>query len=327
MISYAHALKNLPEEFRLPILAVVQAVESNLHDELAVRREDIDGLRADMRQLAVAQARTEARVGELAEAQARTEARVGELAEAQTRTEARVGGLAEAQTRTEARVGGLAEAQTRTEARVGELAEAQTRTEARVGGLEAALERLAQAQAQTDQSLKELAAAQAETDRSLKALAAAQARTEQTLAEVVRRQNNSDATLRALGARWGMRSEESFRNAIQGILSEFTDLHVERFLGYDPEGEVFGRPDQVELDLIVRNGQTMLGEIKSSVSKGDVYTFVRKAAFYERRHKIKVDRLVIITPMLDPRAEAATDSLGIRVYTSAYDFGREKQAE
>ena len=64
--------------------------------------------------IAIAQHRTEVRVGELAEAQRRTEARVGELAEAQRRTEARVGELTEGQKK-------LTEAQRRTETRLEEL--------------------------------------------------------------------------------------------------------------------------------------------------------------------------------------------------------------
>jgi hypothetical protein len=54
-----------------------------------------------VRELADAQARTEARIEELAQAQARTEAWVEELAQAQARTEAEIHNLAEAQTRTE----------------------------------------------------------------------------------------------------------------------------------------------------------------------------------------------------------------------------------
>ncbi len=57
------------------------------------------------------------------------------------------------------------------------------------------------------------------------------------------------------------------------------------------------------------------------MSKGDVYTFERKVAFYERRHGIKADGKITITPMLDPRAQPVVDELGIRVYASAYDLG------
>jgi hypothetical protein len=65
-------------------------------------------------------------------------------------------------------------------------------------------------------------------------------------------------------------------------------------------------------------------EIKSSMSKSDVYTFDRKVSFYEVRHRAKVDRKIIITPMLDPRAEAAVKSLGMIVYTSGYAWGDEE---
>ena len=36
---------------------------------------------------------------------------------------------------------------------------------------------------------------------------------------------------------------------------------------YDDEGEVFGRPDQIELDLLIKNGLLIIGEIQSSISK------------------------------------------------------------
>ena len=68
-----------------------------------------------------------------------------------------------------------------------------------------------------------------------------------------------DQTLGALGTRWGLHSEDTFRNAISGILQEFPSgvevIHVNEF---DDSGEVFGRPDQVELDLIIRNGNCLL---------------------------------------------------------------------
>jgi len=94
---------------------------------------------------------------------------------------------------------------------------------------------------------------------------------------------------------------------------------VESFTIYDAEGEVFGRPDQVGIDVLIRDGRTILGEIKSSMSKGDVYIFACKVACYERRQGGKAD-CKIITPMLDSRAQPVVDELGIQVYTSAYDF-------
>lgn len=74
-------------------------------------------------------------------------------------------------------------------------------------------------------------------------------------------------------------------------------LHVNE---YDDTGEVFGRPDQIELDIVIRNGMLIVCEIKSSVSRLDVHVFERKVRFYENRHQRTVTQKVIISPMVDP---------------------------
>jgi len=127
--SYVSIIQDLPQDLQFPMLKLLDAVQRDMRDQLAVRRQDFDELRAEVHKLAEAQRRTEQRVEELAEAQRRTEQRVEELTEAQRRTERRVEELAEAQKRTERRVEELTEAQRRTEQRVEELAEAQRRTE------------------------------------------------------------------------------------------------------------------------------------------------------------------------------------------------------
>ena len=124
-----------------------------------------------------------------------------------------------------------------------------------------------------------------------------------------------DVGVGALGARWGLRAESSFREAIKGILEESFPVKVERYLTKDEEGEVFGRPDQVELDLIIRDGEVIAAEIKSSMSKSDIYTFDRKVRFYEKREGRKVKRKIVVSPMVAPEALPVAEALGIEVYT------------
>lgn len=126
-----------------------------------------------------------------------------------------------------------------------------------------------------------------------------------------------DSTIGALGARWGLHTEESFRNALKGILEEFFDVEVLNVVEYDDEGEVFGRPDQVELDVIIKNGVLLLAEIKSSMSKSDMYIFERKVRFYEKKHRRKASQMFVISPMVDKRAQEVADKLGIQVYSYA----------
>ena len=142
----------------------------------------------------------------------------------------------------------------------------------------------------------------------------------QTLMEEVKRLSRKhDSTIGALGARWELHSEESFRNALKGILEESFPVKVERYINYDKEGIVFGRPDQIELDLIIKNGEIIVAEIKSSMSKADVYAFLRKLDFYQSKEGGKVSRAIIISPMVDPKAKEVALKNGIEVYSYAED--------
>jgi hypothetical protein len=136
-----------------------------------------------------------------------------------------------------------------------------------------------------------------------------------------------DSTIGALGAHWGLYSEQSFRNALRGILTGFFNLEVINVIEYDDTGAVFGRPDQIELDLIIKNGLLIICEIKSSVSKADVYAFERKARWYEQRHARQADRLMIISPMIDARAREAARRLQIDMYSFAEEAGEALSGE
>ncbi len=124
-----------------------------------------------------------------------------------------------------------------------------------------------------------------------------------------------DVGVGALGARWGIKAESTFREAIKGILEESFSVKVERFWAKDEKGEVFGRPDQIELDLIIKNGEVIAAEIKSSMSKSDVYMFDKKVKFFEGKTGRKVSRRLIISPMVEDSAKEVAKELGIEVYT------------
>jgi hypothetical protein len=127
-------------------------------------------------------------------------------------------------------------------------------------------------------------------------------------------------TVGSLGARWGTRSEQSFRNALKGILEETTNYKVENVIEDDREGVVFGWPAQVELDIVITNGKLFIIEIKSSMSGGDVATFVKKAKFYLEKHNKKANALVVISPMMDEKANEFIKDRGIIAYSYASDL-------
>jgi hypothetical protein len=131
-----------------------------------------------------------------------------------------------------------------------------------------------------------------------------------------------NTTVGALGARWGTRSESSFRNALKGILADL-DLRVEHIDVYDEEGMVYGQPSSVEIDVIIKNGLLMLCELKSSISKADMFIFYKKTLFYEKKYHRRGDRLIVISPMVEIKASEAAEELGIRVYSYAEDIREE----
>lgn len=128
-----------------------------------------------------------------------------------------------------------------------------------------------------------------------------------------------DSTIGALGTRWGLHTKQSFRNALKGILEDSFDIEVINVTEFDDAGEVFGHPDQVELDVIIKNGMLILCEIKSSMSKADMYTFERKVRFYEKLHERKADRALAISPMVEQQAQEIARELGVEVYSYAKD--------
>ncbi|MBF0476994.1 MAG: DUF3782 domain-containing protein [Deltaproteobacteria bacterium] len=126
-----------------------------------------------------------------------------------------------------------------------------------------------------------------------------------------------ESTLGAIGARWGHQTEESYRSGLAAILKDVFDGEVVHVNEYDEEGIVFGRPDQVELDVVVKNGLLIICELKSSLSKSDMYAFERKVRYYEKKHRKQAPRMIAISPMVDERAMKVAPKLGIEVFSHA----------
>ena len=137
--------------------------------------------------------------------------------------------------------------------------------------------------------------------------------------EVGEQKNRLDRKIGALGARWGIGSERAFRQALAAVLTESFGVEVLNINEYDDTGEVFGRPDQIELDIIVRNGTLIIFELKSSTDRSQLYIFSRKIAFYEKRHQRTADRKILVSPFIHPRAQELAQELGIETYGDSTD--------
>ena len=135
----------------------------------------------------------------------------------------------------------------------------------------------------------------------------------------IRAFTRKDTTIGAFGGRWGLHTEQAYRNALKGILEKFVGVEVLNIMEYDDTGVVFGRPDQIELDIIIKNAILIIAEIKLSMSKPEMYIFERKVRFYEERHQRKASEVIAISPMVAPNVIPIAEKLGIRGYSSVED--------
>jgi len=137
--------------------------------------------------------------------------------------------------------------------------------------------------------------------------------------EIMAVNSRIDRTIGALGARWWLNAERSFRDALAEILEQSSGVKVVNVDEPDDEETVFGRPDRVELDVVIHNGVLILIEIKSSIDKAGMYIFERKVRFYEHRHGRTVQQLIVISPMVEPQAREVSKQLGIKLYADSVE--------
>jgi hypothetical protein len=118
----------------------------------------------------------------------------------------------------------------------------------------------------------------------------------------------------ALGARWGLHSEASFRDGLRRVIGRRFGVEVQRWEHQDAEGVVFGHPARVELDIVVRDGETVLVEIKSHAGRAAVAEFRRTADLYDKIHGTRSRRL-LVAPAVDQRALEQAAQLDIEIST------------
>ena len=114
--------------------------------------------------------------------------------------------------------------------------------------------------------------------------------------------------LDALGARWGLLSEDAFRGSMWGIVERLFGGSVEHWIYEDSEGFVFGYPATIEVDLIIKDKEHILVEIKSHVRKSDVGVLLRKGELYKKVKGI-TPRLVFVSPYIDEDARSDAEML------------------
>ncbi len=313
-------IQKMPKEFREYFFHFTKVLYKDMVE--IARKSDFEALKKNItelskivKQLAVAQSKTEARLEELA---VKTEKRLEELATAQKKTEARLEELATAQSKTEARLEELAVAQSKTEARLEELAIAQSKTEAR-------LEELAAAQSKTEKRLEKLAVAQSKIEARLEELAVAQSKTEDSLNKLINEHVETRRRLESMSDAVGYNLENQAYKALPALLQKDLKIKVEGKLvrRYFP-GTRKGRYIQVNIyGWGSQNGKRILilGECKTSLSKKEVDRFLKLTKYIVKLENISEEETLKIAVVHDilPPVVSYLESKGIKLYWS-YDL-------
>jgi hypothetical protein len=80
----------------------------------------------------------------------------------------------------------------------------------------------------------------------------------------------------------------------------------------DERGFVYGHPSTVDVDVLVRDGEHVIVEVKSRVSKGDVAEISRIGSLYEEKEGVK-PRLLIVGGFVDKGAAELAKELGVEI--------------
>lgn len=119
--------------------------------------------------------------------------------------------------------------------------------------------------------------------------------------------------------RFGVVSESGFREVMRYVVQEvFNVAEVKRWVYRDEGGYVYGYPAVVEVDVLVRDREHVLIEVKSRVSRGDVAELRRIGDLYEKVCGVR-PRLAIVGGFIDPEAYEAATKLGVEVRPAVKD--------
>jgi len=120
-----------------------------------------------------------------------------------------------------------------------------------------------------------------------------------------------DVKITAIGARWGVMSEEAFGDALRYILEKYFKAKVKKWTYFDKSGYVNGEPAEIDMDILITDREHILIEIKASVDRSDILEIKRIGELYQKITGTK-PKLIIVSPFIRERAIRLAAKLGIQ---------------
>ena len=117
------------------------------------------------------------------------------------------------------------------------------------------------------------------------------------------------------GYRWGLASEEAFRQAVDYIAKSLGYPIAERKVLVDHDGSITGTPGrEIDVNACIKDKEHLLIEVTMYAKKEDLWKLNYASKLYQREtgHKPK---LLLITPHAPPEVQALAQKLDIHVLT------------
>ncbi|MBU1262032.1 DUF3782 domain-containing protein [bacterium] len=122
-------------------------------------------------------------------------------------------------------------------------------------------------------------------------------------------------SIRTIGSRWGIEAEATIRNTLRELLlKDMKVAEVSEWRTKDKNGVVGSPNSEIQVDILIKNGEHYLAEIKSSADSAHVNRFYKIGELYNTKEKIK-PKLLFIAVIMDDKGAKLCQELGIQLIT------------
>jgi len=121
------------------------------------------------------------------------------------------------------------------------------------------------------------------------------------------------ATVNRIGIRYGIGTEEAFRESIKYLIEDLLGTYrVTKWKYYDNEGIVYGHPSDIDVDVLISDHEHIIIEYKAYADRSDLAELYRIGRLYEKVTGVK-PRLLMVAASYRRRAKELADKLGIEI--------------
>ncbi|MDI6793605.1 MAG: DUF3782 domain-containing protein [bacterium] len=135
------------------------------------------------------------------------------------------------------------------------------------------------------------------------------------IASLIKTVGKMGMSIRTIGSRWGIEAEVTIRNTLRELLLKNLKVaEVSEWKIRDNKGKVGHPNSDIQVDLLIRNGEHLLIEIKSSADEAHVNRLYKIGELYTEKVGIK-PKLLFVAVTMREEGELLCQQLGIQLIT------------